>query len=194
MSDTPITSTPAIAPWRPMETAPKDGTIVRLLVAFTEHPLQDTSDPIPTIGGNTFDNTEGDDVWQFAGWSWQQDCFTQGEGMPMGWLPLEPEASAAAGKYDDVLKPFLAFMEAELHANADKGDRPGWLATSHDQALLEVYYHVAKLQKAVRGGTTAQIREHAADVANMAMMLLDLCGGFEPDDASKRQFPTGAIA
>lgn len=74
--------------WRPMETAPKDGTIVRLLVAFTEHPLEDSNEPLPTIGGNTSDNTKEDEPWLFAGWSWQHDCFTQGEGTPMGWLPM----------------------------------------------------------------------------------------------------------
>lgn len=86
---------------------------------------------------------------------------------------------ALSGKYSDVLAPFVCRMERELHANAGKGDRPGWLAMSADTALLEIYYHVAKLQKAVRDEGGDLIAEHAADVANMAMMLLDVCGAVE---------------
>lgn len=72
--------------WNPMETAPRDGTMLRLLVDFTDHATED-SDRAPTIGSNSFDNT-GEDEWQFAGWSWSQDCYTQGEGTPVGWLPM----------------------------------------------------------------------------------------------------------
>ncbi len=83
----------------------------------------------------------------------------------------------AADKYAGVLMPFMSLMIDELKANADKGDRPGWLAMSEDQAMLEIYYHAAKLQRAVRDGDMDRVREHAADVANMSMMLLDVCGG-----------------
>ena len=87
------------------------------------------------------------------------------------------------GKYDDVLKPFFTLMERELHANSGKGDRPGWLAMKPDQALLEVYHHVAKLAKAVRDNDGPGIMEYGADVANMAMMVLDLCGSLAWVDA-----------
>lgn len=80
-------------------------------------------------------------------------------------------------KYDDTLLPFLALMRRELHANSKKGDRPGWLSMSKDTALLEIYWHTAKLSAAVKNGDDAAIAEHSADVANMAMMLLDVCGG-----------------
>lgn len=73
---------------RPIETAPRDGTIIRLCVIFTEHPLEDdNTNPLWTIGANSFDNT-GEDKWQFAGWSWDYDCFTEGEGTVLGWLPM----------------------------------------------------------------------------------------------------------
>lgn len=88
-------------------------------------------------------------------------------------------SDALDGKYGDVLRPFVALMEKELHANAGKGDRPGWLGMSAAVALLEIYYHVAKLQKAVKDGEGDKIKENAADVANMAMMLLDVCGGLD---------------
>lgn len=85
-------------------------------------------------------------------------------------LLAEPPA-----KYDDTLLPFLALMRKELHANAHKGDREGWVAMNPGECLLEIYYHMGKLQKAVKGYDRFGIREFAADVANMAMMLVDIC-------------------
>ncbi len=79
-------------------------------------------------------------------------------------------------KYDNVLIPFVAMMRKELHANAGKGDRPGWLSMDNKTALLEIFYHLGKLQKAVKNGDHAGIREYAADVANMSMMLVDING------------------
>jgi hypothetical protein len=89
-------------------------------------------------------------------------------------------------KYDDVLAPFLTLMRRELHANCGKGDRPGWLAMSPNEALLEVYYHLlSKLQKAVKHNDGPAIQEFSADVANMSMMVLDICGGLAwVDDAA----------
>lgn len=81
------------------------------------------------------------------------------------------------GKYDDVLRPFFQLMEKELHANCGKGDRPGWLSMTPQTALLEIYYHASKLQKAVKNNDHGAIREYSADVANMSMMLLDVCVG-----------------
>lgn len=82
--------------WRPMDTAPRDGTVLRLLVEFTEHATEDSPDPAPTIGANNFDNT-GEDEWQFAGWCWTHDHFTQGKGKPVGWLPMVDDASDGIG-------------------------------------------------------------------------------------------------
>lgn len=79
-------------------------------------------------------------------------------------------------KYDEVLKPFVSLMERELHANSGKGDRPGWLAMSAYDCMLEIYYHAAKLQKAIKDGNGDGIAEYSADVANMAMMVADICG------------------
>lgn len=79
-------------------------------------------------------------------------------------------------KYDEVLLPFLAMMRTELHANAHKGDRPGWLSMDRKTAVLEVLYHMGKLHQAVHRDEAAAIREYAADVANMCMMLTDVCG------------------
>lgn len=79
--------------WRPMETAPKDGTIVRLLVDYSDddacHPLEDAT-ITHTIGGCTDDHTGLSEGWKFAGWSWEHDCFCEGRGKPIGWLPFAP--------------------------------------------------------------------------------------------------------
>lgn len=83
---------------------------------------------------------------------------------------------ALSGKYGDVLAPFVSMMERELHANSGKGDRPGWLSMDRKTALLEIHYHLAKLQKATLSNDLHGVREYAADVANMSMMLVDVCG------------------
>lgn len=83
-------------------------------------------------------------------------------------------AAMDAEKYDDVLLPFLALMRKELHANGGKGDRPGWLQMDRKTALLEIHHHVSKLQKAMLSDDNAGIIEYSADVANMAMMALDV--------------------
>ena len=78
--------------WRAMDSAPKDGTMVRLLVDYSSedacNPLEDAK-LAQTIGANTDNNTGDAQGWLIAGWSWEQDCFTQGKGNPIGWLPFQ---------------------------------------------------------------------------------------------------------
>jgi hypothetical protein len=83
--------------WQPMNTAPKDGTILRLLVLFDDNATEDSAEPCPTIGANSFEHTSIDN-WQFAGWDWSQDCFTEGSGEPIGWLPMVEPVAQSAGK------------------------------------------------------------------------------------------------
>lgn len=67
---------------RPLADAPKDGTIVRLLVEWPtreqnpDGPWATLDDAVRswTIGFNDEVNT-GRDAWQFVGWNWNQDCF-----------------------------------------------------------------------------------------------------------------------
>ncbi|MBH1388641.1 hypothetical protein I5U29_07760 [Stenotrophomonas maltophilia] len=74
----------------PMDTAPRNGTVVRLLVQFEENSTEDTAEPAWTIGTCNDDNVSEDERigWQFAGWCWTHDHFTEGKGAPVGWLPL----------------------------------------------------------------------------------------------------------
>lgn len=81
---------------RPMDTAPRDGTVVRLLVQFTENEIEDTADPSWTIG--VYANGADFQGWQFAGWCWTHDHFTEGTGKPVGWLPMLSDATAAVAE------------------------------------------------------------------------------------------------
>lgn len=77
-----------VAAWKDMSNAPKDGTILRLLVnpdrdEFTA--FDDSLTPFETIGFNNLENTE-EDRWEFAGWDWSQDCFITGRGEVIGWM------------------------------------------------------------------------------------------------------------
>ena len=77
-----------LSDWLPINSAPKDGTILRLKVLFDDNPLEDdASVELVTIGHNAFCNT-GEDQWQFVGWDWTHDCYTQGTGVVTAWMPL----------------------------------------------------------------------------------------------------------
>lgn len=71
----------------PMGTAPRDGTLVRLLVEFDDNATDDGPGPHWTIGANNLEH-DGEDEWKFAGWNWNFDEFTAGFGKPVGWLPM----------------------------------------------------------------------------------------------------------
>jgi len=110
---------------RPMSTAPRDGTMVLLLVQFTNHGVNDGFDSGPawTIGANTYDDS-GDDEWHIAGWDWQQDCFTAGEGEPLGWLPMlsapapDEREIAAYREALEKIAPYPASRAGELGYSA----------------------------------------------------------------------------
>lgn len=80
---------PASPQFRDPSSAPKDGSILRLLVlpdAEANTSFEDTDLPYETIGWNTLKDT-GEDYWWIAGWDWYQDRITEGVGEVIGWLP-----------------------------------------------------------------------------------------------------------
>lgn len=120
--------------WRPMETAPKDGTLVRLLVEFEDGATEDGEGPHPTIGSNTWDNHHDFDEWQFAGWNWTHDCFTQGAGKPVGWLPMLAAVPTPAAQADSQPAPVAAHVVADALADSQylAGVSAGWNAANAD--------------------------------------------------------------
>jgi len=78
---------------RPAITAPQDGSMVRLLLDYTEGDgaLEDKTQAW-TIGYNTLADT-GEDEWIIVGWNWSQDCWCDGRGKIIGWVPFVPEAA-----------------------------------------------------------------------------------------------------
>lgn len=98
-----------VAHWSDMATAPKDGTMLRLLVnpdqeEFTA--FDDSLTPFETIGFNNLADTT-EDRWEFVGWDWQQDCFITGRGEVIGWMAWDtsqPRAEPSAQKLVDCPK------------------------------------------------------------------------------------------
>jgi len=88
LAQEPVAHCEAGPDYLPMSAAPTDGTIVRLLVEFVENSLEYEDKPNHwTIGTCNFSNDKNP-TWLFAGWSWSHNCFTQGRGKPIGWLPM----------------------------------------------------------------------------------------------------------
>lgn len=84
---------------------------------------------------------------------------------------------------EDKREAFGHMMKEELDANFSKGDREAWLQMSTDESLSEIRYHLEKLENSVemREGEE-KIKEHAVDVANCAMIFLDVQGYIEPEE------------
>lgn len=93
----------------PIKDAPRDGTMLRLLVDYGDvwdgdHPLEDSGDPSWTFGFNNLANT-GEDEWQFVGWSWQQDIFCDGRGKPIAFAYLPEMLEFVQAPSDSAWQP-----------------------------------------------------------------------------------------
>lgn len=84
-----------------------------------------------------------------------------------------PTPAALRRRYPEVA-PFVRRMLIELWANRGKGDQLAWRVMSLREAWQEIAWHQAKLAVAIKDGDAELMRELAADVANGAMMLVDI--------------------
>jgi len=128
----------ALVPNTDMGSAPRDGTILRLLVDYSgedaDHALADTADTAWTIGHNNFDN-DGEDAWLFAGWCWSHDHYTQGEGKVVGWLPFHtPVSTSDAAEWDHLLDGLEQAMRRYGQRLSDSGQ-------VHMRSLRALLYH-----------------------------------------------------
>lgn len=80
---------------RPMDTVPRDGTMFRVLVQFSHNSMGE-GNPHWTLGICDPDTDAGEGL-TFVGWNLAQECFTEGDGTALGWLPLLDDQEATAG-------------------------------------------------------------------------------------------------
>lgn len=123
-----------------------------------------------------------------------------GEKIPVHYSPRLPVSSDAVGwlacndEERKIFERFVTLMANELAANAAKGNRPAWLQMDRKQAIAEIHWHLSKLAVAAKlndeganwndpfepQGSDDQradkVRELGADVANCALMAVDVMG------------------
>ena len=152
--------------WRDMSTAPRDGTMLRLLVEFEEHPTED-EDQAPTIGANNFDNDDVDE-WKFSGWCWTHDHFVQGKGVPVGWLPMLDAPKVTNGTEQPA--PVAVVMPDNLVSHRDS-----WLQAMERLVALE-----AEATPATHDSDEAGYWEHELKAMRAMYADLDRLNGVKP--------------
>lgn len=137
----------------PIESAPKDGSLIRVLVEFEDYPLNDDNLPQWTVGFNNLGNTQVDE-WQFVGWSWQSDRFCEGTGTPVGWLPMLDAARGVAPALGPLSNDKL-YLLRRLSANQEHYSRSEF---------------AQKMGEIISGTTPAQNPQEAEDGARFRGM------------------------
>ncbi|HEY1011160.1 MAG TPA: hypothetical protein VGE07_00550 [Herpetosiphonaceae bacterium] len=123
------------------------------------------------------DHDDGDDVCGCGYW----DCDCPGIDEEYARMREEIEAEQGPPPLPDsetqhILFAFAHAMGYELMANRDKGD---WRVHELDGLIGpdgELAQHVAKLERAIADGNQPRVREHAVDVANIALMAMRAAG------------------
>lgn len=70
---------------------------------------------------------------------------------------------------------FAQAMEGKLALNRHKGDREAWLKDDPSALVTRLYDEVNELSDAVKDKGPGEVLGEAADVANFAMMIADVC-------------------
>mgnify|MGYP001256832652 CR=1 FL=1 len=87
--------------------------------------------------------------------------------------------------YEPLVERYKREMLIEFSANEHK---ESWKRWSLDKAMGEIHYHVAKLEYATRHTNTDgwdKVREYAADIGNMAAMLIDCLQLWTPESEAQ---------
>lgn len=118
-----------LSAWQPIETAPKDDTLVLLLLARDDafdNGIESEADHLPrTIGHNNFEH-DGIDKWQFSGWNWENDYYTEGLGTPTHWMPTPaPPINSPAPSATDPNNAAVILDHATCAQNVNPGDVGG---------------------------------------------------------------------
>lgn len=118
---------------------------------------------------------------------------TQAEGPFKHWTPAEDPAEIVIdliNHYEDApqawrpeVRAFADLMERQLRANDHK---PGWDHDVAEDLLLRLRQETQELAEAIAPGSRTttkawrqQVGTEAADVANFAMMIADVCGALQ---------------
>lgn len=185
---------------RALADAPRDGTIIRLLIDWTGSdgwsPLTDAMKSW-TIGGSSLDHT-GEDFWQYVGWNWSQDCFgdlrtDDGAPMPIGWLPFE-EATRTAPSASHVVEVRCKVCGDEPIAGAicKRFDCPALTLAAHPvtdtaKSAAEDVLAERERQKTVEGWTP----EHDDDYAHFELARAASCYAAEAAEPTRRPAEEG---
>lgn len=87
------------------------------------------------------------------------------------------ERDALRSMYRPEVAWFAGIMEERMRANDHKG---GWRGDRPADLMLRLYQEAAELYEEIRPGYStvpSRVEKEAADVANFAMMIADVCGG-----------------
>lgn len=83
---------------------------------------------------------------------------------------------------------FARLMEAKLAKNRHKGDRSGWIKNEPDRLAERLLEELEELETEIGNGMNyvpSRVASEAADVANFAMMIADVCGGLDVEGETK---------
>ena len=80
---------------------------------------------------------------------------------------------------DEVLR-FAKLMQSRIDDRNEKYQGKTWKDATVESLFTHLQEEVKELTEAIQsGGTFRSVKIEAVDVANMAMMIVDVCGGLE---------------
>lgn len=79
--------------------------------------------------------------------------------------------------FADKVRRFSQMMMGEFRSNEHKG--VSYQSLSPEQSFAEILKHMSKLYRAMKANNVRAIGEHAADVANCALLVADRCNALE---------------